>query len=79
MDLVTCKSCNSKVSPRLWHYKLMFRNITTQHLYNICGVVMYESGGGFTLKSKVIGGFFVIFLILPLAPVAIGRLIKGLF
>ena len=56
MDAITCNSCNRKVVPRLWHYRLWtdrllanrFFNVEymkTQHICPLCGVIMFETGG----------------------------------
>jgi len=54
---VTCK-CGANVIPRLWNrYGNIFSHTLTQHICPICGVVVYETGGGirriFTLASSV--------------------------
>jgi len=44
---VRCGKCGSDVSPRLWHVHVSnFTYHRTQHICPICGVVMYETGGG---------------------------------
>lgn len=69
MDTITCNSCNRKVVPRLWHYRLWtdrllanrFFNVEymkTQHICPLCGVIMFETGGGMTLPAKIVFGFF---------------------
>ena len=68
MDAITCNSCNRKVVPRLWHYRLWtdrllanrFFNVEymkTQHICPLCGVIMFETGGGMTLPAKIVFGF----------------------
>jgi hypothetical protein len=43
---VHCK-CGANVIPRLWHrYGNVFSYTLTEHICPICGVVMYETGGG---------------------------------
>ena len=68
MDAITCNSCNRSVVPRLWHYQLWtdrllanrFFNVEymkTQHICPLCGVTMFETGGGLTLPGKIVFGF----------------------
>lgn len=49
-DRITCSGCGRKIIPRLWHYGGgTFTYMRTQHQCPFCGIVMYESGGGFRL------------------------------
>lgn len=51
---VTC-GCGAKVIPRLWYvYGNVFSHTLTQHICPICGVVMYETGGGFRAYVPVV-------------------------
>ena len=47
---VTCKGCSKTVVPRLWHEDMnsiiFYRK--NQHICPICGITMYETGGGLT-------------------------------
>ena len=47
-DLIKCQNCGRSVVPRLWITGGDFLTyMTTQHLCAYCGVVMYETGGGY--------------------------------
>lgn len=49
MFTIECPYCHNHVHPRLWHYSPWYGFITymkAQHLCNVCGAVMYETGGG---------------------------------
>lgn len=47
-DLIKCQNCGRSVVPRLWLTGGDFLTyMTTQHLCAYCGVVMYETGGGY--------------------------------
>lgn len=45
MDTVTCKHCSRNVVPRLWHKHTDLQKRATQHLFPLCGKVMYVTGG----------------------------------
>ena len=62
---VSCKSCNNSVTPKLWHHntRSKIKERLNEHICPVCGVTMYQTGGGFTLLGKAL--FFV--LVVPLA------------
>ena len=83
MDTMTCNRCNRKVVPRLWHYRLWtdrllanrFFNVEymkTQHICPLCGVIMFETGGGMTLPAKIVFGF-VGFCFISITLITIGE------
>ena len=83
MDAITCNSCNRSVVPRLWHYQLWtdrllanrFFNVEymkTQHICRLCGVTMFETGGGLTLPGKIVAGF-VLYCVVSVALITIGE------
>ena len=83
MDTITCNRCNRKVVPRLWHYRLWtdrllanrFFNVEymkTQHICPLCGVIMFETGGGMTLPAKIVVGF-VLYCFVSVALITIGE------
>jgi len=73
---VTC-GCGAKVIPRLWHvYGNLFFNTLTQHICPICGVVMYETGGGFRVYVPILSA--LAFLMFGLGDCAGGRWSMGL-
>jgi ribosomal protein S27E len=54
METIKCNSCSANVVPRLLHYGGgLFTYLKTQHMCAICGVVMYETGGGIRRWVKV--------------------------
>lgn len=60
MDTVKCGSCSGNVVPRLWHYGGGIASyMKTQHMCPLCGVVMYETGGGIRTWPKLIFFLFV--------------------
>ena len=56
MSTVKCEKCNNNVVPRLWHEDM--NSLTSyrrnQHMCPICGVTMYETGGGTTPLGYII-------------------------
>lgn len=55
---VDCEKCNNSVAPRLWHEddnNVLF-NRSIQHICPICGVTMYNSGGGLSLIGYFVFG-----------------------
>ncbi len=73
---VTC-ACGAKVIPRLWHvYGNLFSNTLTQHICPICGMVMYETGGGFRAYVPICSA--LAFLMFGLGYCAGGRWLMGL-
>ena len=72
VSTVNCEKCNNNVVPRLWHEDM--NSFTSyrrnQHICPICGVTMYETGGGTTplgyiiysvVGSVILWGVFAIF------------------
>lgn len=56
MSTVKCPSCQNHVQPRLWNYSPwygFFTYMKTQHLCNLCGAVMYETGGGIRIGMLI--------------------------
>lgn len=66
-----CPHCRRSVVPRLWltggdvlTYK------TTQHLCPYCGVVMYETGGGYKQVPSIVAAVLVCLVLCAMAVAA---------
>ncbi len=55
-SLVTCPNCGRRIIPRLWHRRVAFSYMRTQHICPFCGVCMYTTGGQLNRR------YFAVFL-----------------
>jgi hypothetical protein len=63
---IECPRCQRAVVPRLWFVGGDFMSyMKTQHVCPFCGIVMYETGGGY--KRKVVIATIIIIPLLLLA------------
>ena len=72
---VRCASCSNEVSPRLWHQHVgswIFER-KSEHICPVCGITMYETGGGFSLLGYVA----MFFALLILALVILNSVLEG--
>lgn len=54
-DPIKCQNCGRSVVPRLWLTGGDFLTyMTTQHLCAYCGIVMYETRGGYKRRPVII-------------------------
>lgn len=54
-ELVKCQNCGRSVLPRLWMIGGDYLTyMTVQHLCAYCGVVMYETGGGYKRRPLIV-------------------------
>lgn len=76
-ELVECPGCRRSVTPRLWLTGGdVLTYMTTQHLCPYCGVVMYETGGGYKRVPTIIAVVFVC-LVLVASALAVGWIYLG--
>lgn len=62
-NLVTCPSCGRGVIPRLWHKRVAFSYMRTEHICPFCGVCMYQTGG--QLNRRQFGAFLFAVVVAP--------------
>lgn len=87
MSRVQCPYCHRHVHPRLWHYTPWygeFAHMKTQHICNLCGKVMYETGGGLRIiKTTIVGMIFMPILLMVvsslLSTIGYGKVFRALF
>jgi ribosomal protein S27E len=77
---IECSSCGADVVPRLVHHDVnnIFGNRRSEHICPICGITMYETGGGLSPLGKVWMSILLVIVVLGLLSNA-GKLLNNNF
>ena len=63
---VKCTGCSNEITPRLWHQHVgswIFER-KSEHICPVCGITMYETGGGFSVLGYIAMSFALLLLVL---------------
>lgn len=71
-ERIECPGCKRAVIPRLWFVGGDYMSyVTTQHVCPYCGMVMYETGGGYKRRAVIATIVLITLLLLALIVVLI--------
>jgi ribosomal protein S27E len=67
-ETIECPSCQRAVIPRLWFTGGDYMSyMKTQHICPLCGIVMYETGGGYkrgAVIATIVGVPLILFALI---------------